>query len=305
MKRFVVIVLALIVCWPAVVMSAKTTYIATNHRFNYVKLKEVKSSEAAERNITQPKDLDTLGLKEALRSVKLSRSYIIKKEVDSQRVFDDVSIDFLAPNLAKAFAQANDREIVVFSFLMKNPIFILRNDRLNLGRMWISGNELHIRFSKLYAKVTGDIDKRGNEAKAIARSRGLRVRLELGPGQKLAINDPEEVVLDLNYNYAQTPEEAKPIPTTTKTMSGEVVPVPGVGTAADAKAATKTQGGAMASNSTPTTAGTTATTTTATTMAGTANSVKGRLQSLEDLKNEGVITDKEYKDKRKEILKDL
>lgn len=296
MKRFAAFALAVIVIWPAVLLAAKTTYIATNHRFNYVKLKEVKSSVAAERDMTHPKDLDTLGLKEALRSVKLSRSYIIKKEVDTQRVFDDDSIEFLAPNLAKAFSQANDREEIVFSYLMKNPRFILRNDRLNLGVMWISGNELHIKFKKLYAKVTGDIDKRGNEAKAIARARGLRMKLDLGQGQTMGLGDPDELVLNLNYNYAETPERAKPIPTTTRTMSGEIVPVPGVGT--KTKTATGTEGGTMASNSTPAT-------TEATTTADTTNSVKGRLQSLEELKNEGVITDKEYKEKRKEILKDL
>jgi hypothetical protein len=305
MKRFAVIALALLVCWPTAALAAKTTYIATDHRFNYVKLKEVKSSVAVERNMTHPKDLDTLGLKEALKSVKLSRSYVIKKEVDTQRVFDDTSIDFLAPNLAKAFAQANEREEVIFSYLSKNPHFILRNDRINLGKMWVSGNELHIRFSKLYAKVTGDIDKRGNEAKAIARSRGLRISLELGPGQQLAINDPEELVLNLNYNYAETPKEAKPLPTTTRTMSGDIVPVPGVGTAADTKTTTAAEGGAMASGSKPAATGTTTTTATTASTAETGGSVKERLQSLETLKKEGLITDKEYKQKRIEILGDL
>jgi hypothetical protein len=304
MKRFAAIALAVIVTWPAAVLAAKTTYIATNHRFNYVKLKEVKSSVATEREMTHPKDLDTLGLKEALKSIKLSRSYIIKKEVDTQRVFDDASIDFLAHNLAKAFAQANDREEIVFSYLMKNPRFILRNDRLNLGVMWISGNELHIQFKKLYAKVTGDIDKRGNEAKAIARSRGLRIRLELGPGQHMGLGDKDELVLNLNYNYAETPESAKPLPTTTKTMSGEIVPVPGVGTTTETT--TNTAGGStMASNSKTATPMATATTANEATTAGTAGSVKTRLQSLETLKEEGLITDKEYKAKRKEILKDL
>jgi len=305
MKRFAAIALAMIVVCPAVVFAAKTTYIATNHRFNYVKLKEVKSSVATERQMTHPKDLDTLGLKEALRSVKLSRSYIIKKEVDTQNVFDDDAIEFLAPNLAKAFMQANDREEVVFSYLMKNPLFILRNDRLNLGTMWISGDELHIKFSKLYAKVTGDIDKRGNEAKAIARSRGLRIRLDLGPGQNMGMSDEDELVLNLNYNYAQTPEEAKPIPTTTKTMSGDIVPVPGVGTTT--KDAAGTKGGSMASTSAPaaTSASASTTGTADAETAGAAGSVKDRLQSLETLKEEGLITDKEYKQKRLEILGDL
>jgi hypothetical protein len=293
MKKLCVAVVTLAVCLPAIAHAGKTTYIATNHRFNYVKLKEIKPKEAAERSMTQPLQLDEQGIREALRSVKLSRSYIIKKEVDTQDVFDDASIDFLAPNLAKAFTQATDQEEVVFSYLMKNPIFILRNDRLNLGQMWVAEDGLHIRFDKLFAKVTGDIDKRGNEAKAIARARGLRINLELQNGQKMAINDTSEIVLDLNYNYAEMPEEAKPLPTHTKTMAGETVPVPGVG---DVAATNK--GKAVASNSNaggmlkaPS--------------SGDASSVKDRLGALEDLKREKVITNEEYKAKRKEILNDL
>lgn len=306
MKRLTAFAVAALILWPALAQARKTTYIATNHRFNYVKLKEVKSSVAAERHMTQPVQLDRQGLREALKSIKLSRSYIIKKEVDTQHVFNDTSIDFLAPNLAKAFSQANDREEIVFSYLMKNPLFILRNDRLNLGKMWVSGNELHIKFIKLYAKVTGDTDKRGNEAKAVARSRGLRIKLELGPGQQVAIEDHSEIILNLNYNYAEVPEAAKPLPTSTKTMSGEIVPVPGAETTTTAPA-----GGTMASNSTPmaTTATTETTATTTTTgtaaTAGTATTVKDRLQFLEELKKEGVISNKEYKEKRREILKDL
>jgi len=296
MKRLVLAALIAVVIVPALAHARKTTYIATDHRFNYVKLKEVKPKVAVERNMTHPVMLDEEGIRQALKSVKLSRSYLIKKEVDTQNVFDERSIDFLAPNLAKAFAQASEREEIVFSFLMKNPRFILRNDRLNLGYMWISGNELHILFKKLYAKVTGDIDKRGNEAKAIARARGLRIKLELGPGQQMSFEDTNEIILDLHHNYARAPEAAKPIATTTKTMAGETVPVPGVGTTAGA-----TTGAApMASSSTPTAATTSAATTT-----GGAGDIKTRLKTLEDLKKEKIITNQEYKEKRKEILKDL
>lgn len=296
MKKLFAAVLVLAVSLPAIVQARKTTYIATNHRFNYVKLKELKPKDAAERNMTQPVQLDEQGLREALRSVKLSRSYILKKEVDTQDVFDDASIDFLAPNLAKAFAQASDQEEVVFSYLMKNPIFILRNDRLNLGQMWVAEDGLHIKFKKLFAKVTGDIDKRGNEAKAIARARGLRINLELQQGQKMAINDTTEVILDLHYNYAEMPEQAKPLPTHTKTLAGETVPVPGVGDAAATK-----KGGAMASNSNTSSSGGML----KQSSESSTSSIKDRLQTLDTLKREKVITNEEYKAKRKEILESL
>jgi hypothetical protein len=294
MKKTILILVAVIVLWPAVSSARKTTYIATDHRFDYVKLKEVSPKEAAVCNMTHPKQLDEQGLREALKSVKLSRSYVIKKEVDTQNVFDDSAIDFLAPNFAKAFSQANAQEEVVFSYLQKNPLFILRNDRINLGTAWLTGDELHIKFEKLYAKVTGDVDKRGNEAKAVAKARGLRINLEIGPGQSLGVADTSELVLDLHYNYA---EEVKPteVAPTTKTMAGEVVPVPGAekdSTSKKSKASTTSSKGGVASSTSPTATAQTPT-------------VKERLEALEQLKKEGVITDNEYKEKRKEILKDL
>ncbi|MFH1829154.1 MAG: hypothetical protein ABH871_00055 [Pseudomonadota bacterium] len=289
MKKIVLMFIAVIILWPALSFARKTTYIATDHRFDYVKLREVKAGVAEERNMTHPKQLDEQGLREALKSVELSKSYITKKEVDTQRVFDNSAIDFLVVNFAKAFSRASSNEEVVFSYLQKNPLFILRNDRINLGQAWLSGDELHIKFEKLYAKVTGDVDKRGNEAKAIARARGLRVRLELGPGQTMGVKDTSELILNLHYNYA---EEVKPteVPTTTKTMAGETVAVPG------AEEVNKAE---VASNSTPTSPTVTTETNTET------NTVKERLQALEELKKEGVISNKEYNEKRKEILKDL
>ena len=283
------LVALVVVLVPAVSYAAKSTYIATNHRFNYVKLKEVKLSVAQELGMSHPATVDEQGLKLALESIMLSRSYVVKKEVDTQRVFNDASVDFLAHNMSVAFAQAKPNEVVVFSYLMKNPIFILRNDRLNLGRAWVQGDELHIRLKKLFAKVTGDIDKRGNESKAVAKSRGLRVRLELKPGQMMAIDDPEELILNMNYNYANDLErEGQKKPEVIMTMAGEEIKTeavaPAVATAASATAATGT---AVAVNS------------------GGEETVEKRLRTLDQLRKDNLISNKEYKAKKKDILKDL
>ncbi len=275
MKKIILMVFAFTLV-SGLARAEKTTYIITNHRFNYVKIKEVSGKVAAERRMTQPKQIDEQGLRAALASVNLARSYVIKKEVDSQRVFDDTAIDYLAPALVKAFAQATENEEIVFAYLSKNPIFILRNDRLNICKAWIRGDELHIKFEKLYAKVTGDVDKRGNEAREISRAMGLRVKLELGDGQKLGVTDIEEVVLDMNYNYVKGPEEKKA--PKAATMSGEkpAKEVATKKTAAPVEAApvqTKT--------------------------------AKDRLEELNQLKKDGLIDKKEYDEKKKEILMEL
>lgn len=252
---------------PAVSFAGKTTYIVTNHRLNYVKLKEVKGSVMEGRAMTHPAALDETGLRQALASINLSRSYLISKEVDTLRVFDENAVNFLAPAFAKAFSRAKSNEEIVFSYLAKNPVFIIRNDRLTVGTAWIHENELHIKFSKFYAKVLGDIDKRGNEDKAASSARGLRVKLDLGEGQKYGISDPEEVILDLHYNYAKKPEEVKKSEEEAGvTMAGEKISAGG-----DVPALTP----------------------------------KERLKQLDQLKKEGLINKEEYDTKRAEIIKEL
>lgn len=302
MKRFVFCTLALFLT-AGTAWAAKTTYVATNHRFNYVKIKEVSGPEAEGRAMTHPAKVDEQGLKAALASVNLARSYVIKKEADTQRVFNDPTIEFLAPNLVRAFAQAGPTEMVVFSYLSKNPFFIIRNDRLNICQAWIHNDELHIKFEKLYAKITGDVDKRGGEVKAIARARGLRVKLELGEGQKLGIDDPDEIVLDMHYNYAKKPEE--PRAPEGVTMAGEKAQ-PGVqpgqepaatATAPEEKAPRKKEAKAAKSKDASLAA--------QAPVPAPQKTAKERLEELEQLKKEGLINKKEYEEKKKDILKEL
>ena len=277
MKRIVLLAMVFVLM-PSFAWSAKTTYIATNKRFNYVKIKEVKRSVAQRRGMTHPVQLGGQRLRSALASIKLARSYLIKKRVDTQRVFDDRATDFLAPNLIRAFAQAGPAEEVVFSYLSKNPRFIMRNDRLNIARAWVHGNELHIKFEKLYAKIFGDVDKRGGERRAISRSTSLRVRLELGPGQMMAVDDSDEVILDLGYDYAEKPQLKE-------AAQGQAAEGP----AQKAKPQVTPAGNEDAQGQ------------------GRPDyqSTKERLDTLDRLKKDKLITKREYKKKRLEILEGL
>jgi hypothetical protein len=280
--------------------AAKTTYIVTNNRFNYVKLKEIGGKEAQALHLSHPATLDEVGLRAALASINLSRSYVVKKEVDAQQVFDEQAINYLTPALVRAFTQASPQEIVVFSYLSKNPYFIIRNDRLNICRAWVSGDEIHIKFEKLYAKLFGDTDKRGNEARFIAQAKSLRVQLELGEGQKLGIDDPEEVVLSFGYNYVKRPEPEKPI-TEGVTMSGQKVPLEGGAVEAtvpalEEKAPKKKGKGAKAEI---------AATPPPSLPPVPQKSAKDRLEELQQLRKDKLIDQKEYEEKKREILKEL
>lgn len=270
---------------PVSAIAKKTKYITSNHRFNYVKLVELKPREADARAMTQPMELDEGQMRAILESIKLSRRHVLSKEVDSQDAFNESSINFLAPALVKAFREATSSDEVVFSFLMKEPFFILRNDRLNLGTAWIRENEMHIKFSKLYAKVTGDTDARGHEAKAIANSRGLGIDLELQPGQTMDVTDPEELVVDLGHNFSTDVAAAE----AAKAAEPQKEKKSKKGKKEVAKAEEPAQAATEAEQAS----------------ADKSVDVQQRLERLEQLKKDKLITNKEYKEKKKEILKDL
>lgn len=271
---FVILIASLL---PAAAYAKKTTYIVTNHRFNYVKLVEVKPRVAEARQMTHPKEMDEGQMRSILQSIKLSHRHLVGKDVDTNDAFDESSINYLASAFVKAFREAGPTDEVAFSFLMKNPYFIIRNDRLNLGTAWIHENELHIKFSKLYAKVVGDTDARGHEAKAVANARGLRIDLEMQPGQQMGVEDPEELQVDLTHNFgADVSTAAAEEPQKEKKKKGK-------------KEVAKVEE-EQATTAAP---------------AASSGTVEERLQRLDQLKKDKLITDREYKEKKKEILKDL
>lgn len=251
MKK-ILLVIGLIISITPPLFAAKSTYIVTNHRLNYVKLSEVKGKVAQSRMMTHPKELDEAKMREVLGSVKISKRQVIGDDTTDRSVFNDKAIDFLAPALVRAFRKATPLEEVVFSYLVKDPIFIIRNDRLNIAELWVHDDELHIKFGKLYAKVLGDIDKKGNYSQIIAKAKGLRVEFELGPGQTLNPDDTDELIIALNYNSGN--------------FTGSVKP-------------------SVKDSTDP--------------------NIEERLKTLDDLKKKKLISDTEYKEKRKEILGDF
>jgi hypothetical protein len=211
-------------------------------------------------------------MREILSNLRLSKGHLLSDKVDSREIYDEKAINFLAPALSRAFRDAKPNEEVQFSYVVKNPYFILRNDRLTMVDAWVSGNDLYLEFRKLFAKLTGDTDKRGYTSKTVSRARGLRVSLELGPGQTMAAVGSKTMIVNLAQDYSMP----KPTPT-----AGE--------------AAVKQ----VASNDVTTT------TSAAPTAAPAADDTTRRLEKLDMLRKRGLISNKEYKQKKSEILKDL
>lgn len=259
----------------------KTTYIATNQRFNFVKLEELGFKEAEQRAMTHPAELDGEKLRNALAAINLSKLFMVgDKTPESRAVFEEQALNYLVPNLVKAFAQAKANEQVVFSYLQKDPILIFRNDRLTIATAWLQGDVLNLQFNKLYAKVQGDTTQRSNTLRTSAQAKGMRVSLDLIPGQAYAANDPDTFTIDLNVDYlaqkVATPASAstsavkeKQKPAAMASSAAVSAPAPVLRQAQDERSATE------------------------------------RLQTLEELKKDKLITDEEYKAKRQEILNQL
>jgi hypothetical protein len=264
---------------PATGLARKTTYIVTNKRLNYVKLVEVKASVAEEHNMSHPVDIPTSKMRDILEALTLSKEHLIGEKVDTRQVFDERAVGYLAPALSRAFREAKPNEEVQFSYVVKSPYFIIRNDRLTMIDAWVSGNELFLDFKKLYAKLSGDTDKRGNMSKIVSRAKGLRVSLDLQPGQQMASVGSRTLVVDLNYvpvvaSTAETSSDG--VKRTSKSKR----------TVDDDAAASSKEAAAVdaAVDSDPATR---------------------RLEKLDALRKRGLITKKEYKAKKKEILNDL
>jgi hypothetical protein len=277
MKKIVIFLLVASL-FPTAAIARKSTYVVTNHRLNYVEIMEVKPKEAEQRQMTHPKDIDEGQMRAILKSIKLSRGQLLSKEIDTQDAFNESSINYLAPALVKAFREARPIDEVIISYLIKDPVFIIRNDRVNIANAWVHENELHLKFQKLYAKVTGDIDKKGDFGEAVSRARGLKIEFDLQPGQTIGDTGTDELVIDINHNFGTDIATVAAVPEPEKKE--------GKKKGKEKVVQQEAQPQPVATQAQP-------------------SNVQGRLEQLEDLRKKNLITEKEYKEKKKEILKDL
>lgn len=257
---------------PAFAYAAKTTYVYTDRKFHFVKRVELKKKELKDREeANHPYRFDELQLRNILADVHFSQKLILKKEVDAKEVFNKAALDFLVPHLVKAFEEAKPNEQVVFSFITGSAKLVFLENRLTLAEAWVKDNYLHIQFRKLMAKIDTTVyDKFADVSKAINRARGLRIDLELKPGQEFG-DSVDEVLLPLTAATLAVPQTAQPQEEKTEAVVKKEEPV------------LQTE---------PVTTQPT-------------SEVETRLRQLENLKKQGLVTKEEYEAKRKEILSNL
>ncbi len=183
---------------------AKTEFIyrQSNNPANYVKVADIGKSEAKTLNLNQPYNFTEDQMADILRSMRYSRTALFTDKVKTRRIFEEEYIEKYTPYLVKAFQEASPDQILYFSVAQKRPYYVIRDDKLTQVAMWVSGQELHMRFDKTEAKLLGDYAAHTPEGKKMRRdAKGLRISLEPQTSQKFAFDSTEEILVDINADW--------------------------------------------------------------------------------------------------------
>src|SRR3990167_4508218 len=165
MKQFFAVLLCLVLL-PSFA-SAGSTFIYRN-RANWVKIDKASPKKMPLGHIMHPAtNIPEEQMEAMLISVKIAKRYVLKKEVYSADVFDSWEARKFASYIVQALAQADADHVVNFSIIHKRPTFILRNDYISMGNIWVSEDGVHIQFDKLFSKITGDYEASASMDKLI------------------------------------------------------------------------------------------------------------------------------------------
>jgi len=259
-----------------------------NNPANYVGLENLKEAEAEDIVPNHPYTFDPKKLADMFLSVRYNKALLFRKDIVDQQVFfdtDTLEKKFI-PHIVEAFEQVGPNQVVSISMVQKDPFFIVRNDRLNIVRAFVAQDGLHLRFIKTNAKLIGDYQSHTQFGlQRVDESKGLKTILEPQEGQVLSFTTPNEIILDLNYDFATQldkkaaeEEEREKEEKKRNKRSTQKSNLPESAPAAAPKPAPS-----PATNKT----------------------TIERLKELKQLKDQGLISPQEYEAKKKEILKDI
>ena len=203
MKRIPLLLLLGLFFLPASSYGLKNyVYRQGNNPVNYVKFAKLSRAKRDTLSLNQPYTFTEDQMADILRSLRYNRRALFSDKIKTRKVFEEEYIERFTPYLVKAFKEVKPDQIVYFSVAQKRPYFIIRNDRLTQVAMWITGQELHVRFDKTDAKLPGDYKARTPEGRRMREiAVGLRISLEPQTGQKLAFDSSRELILDINSNW--------------------------------------------------------------------------------------------------------
>ena len=270
MNQKIILILSLMVLslQPASVF-AKSDYLYRN-RLNWVKLDELSKKQLAGVELLHPnKTISESQMQAMLKSVQMNKGAAFQSDVKTTEVFDNDEATKFAPLIIQALATAQPNEVVSVSLVNKRPSAIVRDDHLTMLNIFVTTEGIHFYFGKLFAKLEGDYMEVSKMDETIRRAKDMRITLASVEGQRLSFGEVNELILDPKYDFVNNVagDQAQPAMATTGTKKATTV----------STAATPTE----------------------------TTSIEERLQNLENLKQKGLISDKEYKAKKNEILNEI
>jgi hypothetical protein len=277
MKRLISTLLLLLVLIPSFSHAASKNYIY-RHRANWVKLAKLSNKQQAGQQLQHPNlSITPNQMSEMLMSIKLTKGKMFSENVSEIEVFTKAEANKYAPLLIKALSIADPNQVVNMAIVHKRPHFILRSDFISIANVYVKEGKLHLYFTKIYAKLDGDYKQASRIDEAIRRAKSVRTSFKIGEGQVISPNG-KEIILDLGHMFVrnETAEELQvniPASKKTKKVSNKKIK--------------KQRKEVYHTNSNET------------------KSAASRLRTLDNLKKEKLISEKEYQLKKKEILAEL
>lgn len=253
---------------------AKSNIYIYRHRADWVKLSKLSKKQLGDTQLLHPFEISIPQMETMLLSLSLNKASAFKKEVKEKDIFNLEEARKYAPFLVEALHKASPNEVVNMSVIQKRAYFVMRSDYLTMVNVFATEEGVHFNFRKLFAKLDGDYEQASKLDRAIRDAKSLRVSLEAKEGQKIAFQDPMELILDPRYDFSGTGVA----------LRYEEEPMPRAKEDAKKKKSPYHEESVAVQNS---------------------QNTKDRLTQLEELKSSRLISDKEYERKRQEILNSL
>jgi hypothetical protein len=272
MKKAVVFIFLLTLVFVSAPVYAAKDYIY-RHRANWVKVDKLSNKQLAGQQLSHPyQEISSEQMAAILLSITIKKGEIFKSEKKTIQVFSAEEAGKFAPLLVQALGQASPNEVVNMAIVHKRPYFIVRKDLISVLNIFVQGSELHLHFTKIFAKLEGDYKQASRLDRAVSKAKSVRVDIVTMPGQVLTA-DGKELIMDLGHDFLAD-ATANPEPETPKKDS-EVSKAETVVTTEPAPDVV--QQGDMAT----------------------------RLKKLDQLRKEKLITKAEYQEKKFKILEEL
>ncbi|MBF0492253.1 MAG: SHOCT domain-containing protein [Deltaproteobacteria bacterium] len=283
MRKMILFSLFTLCFSPLPLKAAEKIWKQNNNPANYIDLESIKDSVAEDLILNHPYHIDAKKITDMLLSVRYNKALLFRKDIKDQQVFFDTDLveKKFAPRIEEAFQKASPNQVVVVSMVQKDPFFVLRNDRLSVFKMFVAQDGMHIKFMKTDSHLSGDYQAHTTGTKLIQGAKGMKISLEPQPGQKLSFADAQEVILDLNYDFAALVDKKAEEETEKEKEKNKRVKRSDSSTTSTAASSTKAPSSEVK------------------------KAPAERLKDLKALKEQGLISPAEYEAKKKEILKDL